>query len=52
MNLTQQKTAKSLNISQSCYSQYENGKTLITTLILYTMSKKYNISANYILNFK
>ena len=47
--LTQEKLAKNLNTSHSVISSYESGKTLILTSFLYTICKKYNISADYLL---
>lgn len=47
--LTQEKLAKELNTSHSVISSYEKGKTLILTSFLYTICKKYNISADYLL---
>ena len=47
--ITQEKLAKELNTSHSVISSYEKGKTLIITSFLYTICKKYNISADYLL---
>ena len=47
--LTQVKLAQSLNTSHSVISSYEKGKTLILTSFLYTICKKYNLSADYLL---
>ena len=47
--LTQEKLAKELNTSHSVISAYEKNKTLILTSFLYTICKKYNISADYLL---
>ncbi len=47
--LTQTKLANILNIATSVISDYENEKLLISTHALYTISKKYNISADYLL---
>lgn len=47
--LTQEKLAQILNTSHSVISGYENGKTFILTSFLYTICKKYNISADYLL---
>ena len=47
--LTQEKLAKELNTSHSVISSYEKGRTLIITSFLYTICKKYNISADYLL---
>ena len=42
--------AESLNINQSTYWAYENGKTLITTTTLIKKKKNYNVSIDKILN--
>ena len=47
--LTQEKLAKLLNTSHSVISSYEKNNTLISTGYLYTICKKYNISADYLL---
>ena len=47
--ITQQKLAKILNTNQSVIANYERGRTLIATPFLYTICKKYNISADYLL---
>ncbi len=47
--LTQQALAKVLNTSHSVISDYEKGKKIISTPFLYTICKKYNISADYLL---
>ena len=48
-NLTQAKLANILNVHRSVITNYENGKHLIATPFLYTICKKYNISADYLL---
>ncbi len=48
-NLTQNKLAKNLNTTQAVIANYERGRTLIATPFLYTICKKYNISADYLL---
>ncbi len=48
-NLTQSKLASILNTFQQVIANYENGKNLIATPFLYTICKKYNISADYLL---
>ncbi len=45
---TQKEFASTLNIQQSSYSCYEDGKTKIPTNKLVTLSKTYHISLNYI----
>lgn len=49
LNLTQTKLAEKLNIATSLISDYEKGKILISTHALYTICKKYSISADYLL---
>ena len=49
-HLTQTKVANILGITQSCYSQYENGKSLLTTLSLYYFANYFKVSAYKILN--
>ncbi len=48
-NLTQQKLASILNTNQSVIANYERGRNIIATPFLYTICKKYNISADYLL---
>ena len=48
-NLTQEKLAKILNISRTTITEYERGTNIIATPFLYTICKKYNISADYLL---
>ena len=47
--ITQHKLAELLNINRSTISKYETGKHLIATPFLYTICKKYNLSADYLL---
>ena len=47
--LTQVKLASILNTVQPVIANYEKGKNLIATPFLYTICKKYNISADYLL---
>ena len=49
LKLTQYNMANECSISQTTYSNYESGLYLISTLTLYTICKKYNISADYLL---
>lgn len=49
LNFTQCKMAKECMISQTAYSNYEQGISLITTMTLYTICKNHNISMNDIL---
>ncbi len=47
--LTQEKLAMILNTFHTVIVDYEHGKNLIATPFLYTICKKYNISADYLL---
>ncbi len=47
--LTQNVLACDLNTNRSVIANYERGRTLIATPFLYTICKKYNISADYLL---
>ena len=47
--LTQTKLASILNTFHTVIVDYEHGKNLIATPFLYTICKKYNISADYLL---
>ena len=47
--ITQEKLAKILNISRSTIAEYERGTNIIATPFLYTICKKFNISADYLL---
>ena len=47
--LTQENLANILNTTHSVISDYENKKKIIATPVLYTICKKYNISADYLL---
>ena len=47
--LTQVKLATKINIAKSMIGAYEHGDYLISTHALYTICKKYNISADYLL---
>ena len=48
LNLTQEKLSDDCKIAQTTYSDYERGRTLITTDKLYYICKTYNISMDYI----
>ena len=52
LNLTQSKIAKECMISQTTYSNYEKGYYLVSTITLYTICKKHNISIDYLLGRK
>ena len=47
--ITKNKLADLLKTSQSTIADYERGKNYIPTPFLYTICKKYNISADYLL---
>ena len=47
--ITQEKLAQILNTNQSVIANYERGRNFISTSFLYTICKKYNISADYLL---
>ena len=46
---TQNKLASILNVSRTTIAEYERGTNLIATPFLYTICKKYHISADYLL---
>lgn len=48
-DLTQEKLAKQLNMSQRGYSHIETGNNDISTELLIKLSKIYNVSTDYIL---
>jgi len=52
LNLTQSKIAQECMISQTTYSNYEKGYYLVSTITLYTICKKHNISIDYLLGRK
>ena len=47
--LTQEKLAIFLNTNRSVIANYERGRNFIATPFLYTICKKYSISADYLL---
>lgn len=47
-NLTQEELALVLNTTHSTISAYEHGKTLILTIFLYEIAKKFNVSIDYL----
>ncbi|MCM1053486.1 MAG: helix-turn-helix domain-containing protein [Ruminococcus sp.] len=47
--ITQKQLSNFLNASNTTISEYECGNNLIATPFLYTICKKYNISADYLL---
>lgn len=49
---SQEDVANFMKISQSCYSNYEQGRELINTLSLYTIAKTYHISIDELLGRK
>ena len=48
-NLSQEKLASILNVAKGTIGNYESSRSLIATPFLYTICKKYNISADYLL---
>lgn len=48
-NITQQYLAEKINAHHSTICNYENGKNLITTALLYDICKNFHISADYLL---
>ena len=52
LNLTQEKFAKELQISQSSYNLYETGNRLISSVTLFLLANKYKISIDEILERK
>ncbi|BFH60315.1 helix-turn-helix domain-containing protein [Paenibacillus azoreducens] len=48
-DLTQQKLADHLNISQTTYSRYESGDLDVPSSVLIKLSEFYNVSIDYIL---
>lgn len=49
MKLSQNELAKNLNIAPSMLCKYERGYYLISTATLYSLSKNYHISSDYLL---
>lgn len=49
LKLTQKDLAKNLNIATSMLCEYERGHFLISTATLYSLSKNYHISSDYLL---
>lgn len=47
-NITQEELANILNTTHSTISAYEHGKTLILTIFLYEIAKKFNVSIDYL----
>ncbi len=48
-HITQEKLAHMLNVSRTTITEYERGTNLIATSFLYTICKKYHVSADYLL---
>lgn len=48
-NLTQEKLAKILETARTVVTGFEKGRNIIATPFLYTICKKYNVSADYLL---
>lgn len=49
LGLTQDALASFLNVNRTTITKYEKGINIIATPFLYTICKKYNISADYLL---
>ncbi len=47
--ITQEKLANIIGVSKSSICKYENGDSLILTVCLYSICKKYHVSADYLL---
>ncbi len=47
--ISQQEIANLIGVNKSSISRYENGKSLILTVCLYTICTKYKVSADYLL---
>lgn len=50
--MSQSAVAKLLNVSQSTYSRYENGKLDVPSGVLIALAKLYNVSVDYLLGLK
>lgn len=48
LKLSQQQLSEECKISQTTYSGYETGTYLISTMNLYAICKKYNVSMDYV----
>ena len=51
-DLSQDKMAEYLNVSQPTYCRYESGKLDIPTEVLIALSKYYQVSVDYLLGLK
>ena len=51
-DLKQKDIAKMLNVAQTTYSDYENGKINMPTSILIKLAELYNTSIDYLLGMK
>ena len=49
---SQEDVANFVKISQSCYSNYEQGKELINTFCIYTIARTYNVSVDELIGRK
>ena len=49
--LSQEKVADLLNMSRSCYSALENGSKIPDFMTVYTLSRFYDVSLDYLLAF-
>ena len=52
LKISQQTIADECSISRACYSHYELGMSLISTITIYTICKKHNISMDELLKRK
>lgn len=50
LNMTQQELSDDCGFSRSSYCRFETGYSLINTMTIYTICKKYNISMDYLCN--
>ena len=48
LNKTQSMLAEDIGIPQTTYSDYERGKILISTIVVYKLHEKYNISIDWL----
>lgn len=51
LKYSQTEFAQKLNIGRSTLSNYENGIRKISTVTLYTLCKRFNINANFVLGY-
>lgn len=48
-DLKQEDMAKLLHCSQACYSNYENGKRDVPTVVLHKLADFYGVSVDYLI---